>query len=96
VERSEPAYRDVAARAGHTLEFHSGHTGGRGSPALVGLARAADLLIVVTDVNSHNAVQLARREARKFGVRVALFRRLSPARFGAFVAELDAPLRQAG
>jgi hypothetical protein len=89
VERNETDYREIAERAGHTLAFHSGHIGGRGSTTLAGLVRSVDLLIVVTDVNSHGAVQLARREARKAGVPVVLYRRCSPARLAAVVAGLD-------
>jgi len=89
VERSETAYRELAERAGHSLVFHSGHIGGRGSTLLAGVARSVDLLIVVTDVNSHGAVQLARREARKHGVPVLLHRRVSPARLQAILTGLD-------
>ena len=89
VERSEATYRDIAERAGHRLYFHSGHVGGRGSDTLAALARSVDLLIVVTDVNSHGAVQLARRAAREHNVPLALYRRCSPARLAAIVAGLS-------
>lgn len=100
VERSERAYVDLAARAGHEVFFHSGHLAGRGSESLTGIARSAELLIVVTDVNSHGAVQLARRQARKYGVALLLLRRCSPARFAtlleAYEARVDWPLAAAG
>jgi hypothetical protein len=86
VERTENAFRDIAEAAGHELVFHSGHVAGRGSTVLLELARRVDFLIVLTDVNSHGAVHLARRSARKHGVPVALHRRLSPARFAALLA----------
>jgi hypothetical protein len=81
VERSEYDYRDLADKAGHELDFHSGHLAGRGSDSLTDLVRRVQLLIVVTDVNSHGAVQLARKQARKYGVTLLLQRRCSPARF---------------
>lgn len=90
VERSERAYRDAAAARGHTLWFHSGHLNGRGSDALADIVRRADLVVVVTDVNSHGAVQLARRLAQKEGKTLVLQRRVSPSRFAALVAELAA------
>ena len=34
VERNEAIYQRLALRAGHTLEFHSGHLAGRGSTTL--------------------------------------------------------------
>lgn len=89
VERNETSYRQVAERAGHEVDFHSGHVGGRGSAGLVELVGRVDLLIVLTDVNSHGAVTLARRTARRRGVRVALHRRFSPARLAAGIAELE-------
>jgi hypothetical protein len=89
VERNEPAYREVAERSGHTLSFHPGHMSSRGSASLAELSRRVDLLIVLTDVNSHGAVQVARRSARKHGIPLALYRRCSPTRFAAIVAGLD-------
>jgi hypothetical protein len=96
VERSETAYRELADRHGHQLEFHSGHTGGRGSARLATIGRNVDMMIVVTDVNSHGAVQLARKVARASGVPVVLHRRCSPARFGAILADIGAGQRAAG
>jgi hypothetical protein len=91
VERNETTYREIAEAAGHVLAFHSGHLAGRGSDTLAGLVAGVDLLIVVTDVNSHGAVQLARREARRRGVALLLQRRCSVSCFAALVAGLDAP-----
>lgn len=90
VERNEATYREIAERAGHSLFFHPGHIAGRGSEALVALARSVDLLIVLTDVNSHGAVHIARREARRWGVPLMLQRRCSPARLKTIVADLQA------
>jgi hypothetical protein len=89
VERCEPVYRDIAERAGHTLAYHGGHMGGSGANALAELVARSHLVIVTTDVNSHGAVQLTRRLARKAGVPIVLHRRCSPARFAAIVAGLE-------
>ena len=86
VERNESAYRDIAERAGHSLSFHGGHVGGRGANNLAELVHRSDLVIVVTDVNSHGAVQLARKLARKEGIPVVLVRRCSPSRFAEVIA----------
>jgi hypothetical protein len=97
VERTESLYREIAERSGHSIAFHSGHIGGRGSNTLDLLARGVDFLIVVTDVNSHGAVHVARRAARAHGVPVALYRRCSPARLAAILAGMDvAPIAAAG
>jgi hypothetical protein len=89
VERNEGAYRDIAERWGHELHFHSGHMAGRGSDTLTSLAASVQLLIIVTDVNSHGAVILARRVAHKHGTPVVLHRRCSPSRFQAICAGLQ-------
>ena len=91
VERTESLYREIAERSGHSVAFHSGHIGGRGSSTLDQLARGVDFLIVVTDVNSHGAVHVARRAARTHGVPIVLYRRCSPARLAAILAGMSVP-----
>jgi hypothetical protein len=88
LQRCERAYRRRAEHLGHQLRFHAGRVGGRGSAKLDALVRGVDLVIVLTDVNSHGAVQLARGAARVRGVPVALYRRCSPHRFASIVAKL--------
>ncbi|MBX3193197.1 MAG: DUF2325 domain-containing protein [Labilithrix sp.] len=90
IERNEREYRDIAERHGHEVAFHSGHVGGRGSTSLVDMVAAVDLVIVLTDVNSHGAVTLARRTARRRGRRVELHRRYSPSRLASLVAAIPA------
>lgn len=89
VERNETDYARVAERAGHQLEFHGGWIGGRGSETLQALMARADLVIVVTDVNSHGAVLLARRLARELGRPMLLVRRLGTSRFRSLLAGLE-------
>jgi hypothetical protein len=92
IERNESEYLAEAARLGVKLTFHSGHMAGRGSASLVDMVTRADLVIVLTDVNSHGAVISARRTARRRGVPVELFRRFSAARLSEV---LDARRRSA-
>jgi hypothetical protein len=89
VERYEPAYEAIAKRNGHEVVFHSGDVGGRGSDALARLVSRVDIVIVITDVNSHGAVGVARWTAARLGTRVALQRRYSPARLEALLATVD-------
>jgi hypothetical protein len=96
VERNERAFRDIAEGLGHELAFHSGEVGGRGATALWKLCNHVELLIVQTDVNSHGAVHLARRAARRNSVPVVLYRRCSPNRFAAIVAGLSSFTTSAG
>jgi hypothetical protein len=88
VERGEQRYAAVAASRGHSFEFHGGDMAGRGSASLEALVERSDLVICVTDVNSHAAVIGARRFARALGRRCLLTRRLGLSRFRAFLGEM--------
>ena len=68
---------------------------GRGSDSLEALIERSDLVICVTDVNSHAAVLGARRHARTYGRRFLLTRRLGLSRFRALLADIDEPTRLA-
>lgn len=91
VERGEKRYAAVAASLGHTFEFHGGNTAGRGSDSLEALVERSDIVICVTDVNSHSAVIGARRYARAHGRRCVLTRRVGLSRFRALLAEIQTP-----
>jgi hypothetical protein len=88
VERNESAYRRIAEEAGHEVVFHGGHVAGRGADKLVELVRGVGVVVVLTDVNSHGAVGVARKAANRFGTPVALVRRLGPSRFAAELPQL--------
>jgi hypothetical protein len=92
VERGERRYAAVAARWGHSFEFHGGDMAGRGAASLEALVERSDLVICVTDVNSHAAVLGARRYARALGRRCLLTRRLGLSRFRAFLGEIELEL----
>ncbi|RYZ10098.1 MAG: DUF2325 domain-containing protein [Myxococcales bacterium] len=91
VERGEQRFAAVAASLGHTFEFHGGNTAGRGSGSLEALVERSDIVICVTDVNSHSAVIGARRYARAHGRRCVLTRRVGLSRFRALLAEVQTP-----
>lgn len=87
--RAGSHYCRLAASAGHELLFHDGWMGGRGVKSLEHLVERSDVVVVVTDVNSHGAVQLARSRLRAGGRSPVLLRRCGLARFGALLAELE-------
>lgn len=89
VERIETNLAALAALAGHSLEFHSGHLAGRGANELRRLVERSDFVIVLTQVNSHGAVQLAKRIAKKRGRGHIVLRRLSPRAFERLLEALD-------
>ncbi len=90
VERSESAYRRIAKEHGHELEYHSGHTAGRGVHTLASLVERCDRIVIVTDVNSHGAVGVAKRLARARSVPTDIFKNVGPSRFGAWLDGLAA------
>ena len=56
------------ARAhGYQLEHHSGDTAGRGAPTLESLVRRVDLVLILTDLTSHNGVVACRKLATAYG-----------------------------
>jgi hypothetical protein len=73
----ENEYRRVIRDTSHELEFHSGHMSSSGARSLQTLVKRCDLVVIITDVNSHAAVAKARRVARAAG-RAPVFAR----RFG--------------
>ena len=92
VERGEQRYAALAEASGHSFEVHSGDMAGRGGEVLEALVDRADLVIVITDVNSHAAVLAARRHARSFGRRCLLVRRFGFSRFRSLLLELAGDL----
>ena len=90
LDRNEGFYDDLAKRAGHQFEHHNGHVAGRGAASLSTLVERCDVVIVVTDVNSHAAVWRVRRLAKQRGSRVILTSRCGPSKFTALLAELNA------
>src|SRR5271169_6757158 len=88
-ERNETQLERIAERSGHTLEFHSGHVGGRGADSIRALVERSDFLVIVTDVNSHGAVLLAKKMAAQVGRASLVIRRCGSARFQALLAAFN-------
>jgi hypothetical protein len=74
-KRTEPLFRRVAEERAHELEFHCGMTSSRSSSSLEALIRRCDVVVITTDINSHNAVRKARELAREQGRELLLCRR---------------------
>jgi hypothetical protein len=89
LDRVEPHYERLAIEAGHEAMFHDGHVGGRGRLSLERLVERCDVVIIITDVNSHGAVQFARQRLRLIGREPLLFRRCGPSRFASLLGELS-------
>jgi Uncharacterized protein conserved in bacteria (DUF2325) len=81
LDRNEAALSRIAASAGHRLDFHTGSVGGRGASELRAAIERAELVIILTDVNSHGAVLLAKKIAQKLGRATLVLRRCGATRF---------------
>jgi hypothetical protein len=80
VEKSERLLESIAESAGCEMEFHGGHVGGRGEERLRAAIARSDLVLVVTEPNSHGAVGLAKREAHRLGRELILTKRFGPSK----------------
>jgi hypothetical protein len=86
VDRSASSLQDIARANGHQLELHTGDlTSAAAASTLRALVGRAELVVVVTDVNSHNGVRTARREARRQQRSLKLVRRMGPTQFAALL-----------
>lgn len=90
LSRSVESYAAIAAQLGHAIEFHDGAVGGRGADDLRRVIARAEVVVVLTDVNSHGAVSIARRCAREEGKRTLLLRRCGAARLRMLLESLEA------
>ncbi|HEX7621933.1 MAG TPA: DUF2325 domain-containing protein [Anaeromyxobacteraceae bacterium] len=94
--RAEPLFAQLAAAAGHEALFHDGSMSASGVRGLLRVLERADLVLLLTDVNSHGAVRHARQILRVRGRSPVLMRRCGSARFAALLAALQARADFAG
>lgn len=83
----EQEYRRVIRDTPHQLEFHSGHMTSGGARSLQTLIARCDLVVIITDVNSHAAVGKARKLARAAGRSPIFARRFGVRGLSALLAE---------
>jgi predicted dehydrogenase len=80
VDRCTALLERTAETLGCRLEHHCGRTSGPKSSELDALVARVDLVIILTDTNSHGAVGKARRLAQVYDRKHVLARRISPSR----------------
>lgn len=81
ITRRAEEYEREAASRGHRLETHDGRTAGRGVGALRTAIERADVVVALTEVNSHGAVSVARAHARDLGRPFVLLRKCGISHF---------------
>jgi hypothetical protein len=85
--RREAELAVIAQRAGHELEWHSGEVGGRGARSIKAAVERADLVVIVTEINSHGSMYLAKKLAHKLGRQAVVVRSCGPSKFETLLAE---------
>lgn len=93
--RSEHLVEAAAKRQGCHVEFHDGNVTGHRSKALRNLIHRSDVVVIMTDLNSHRGVLTAREEARLSGRRVVMLRKAGLSQLEKMLGELRDEARAA-
>lgn len=89
LERHEPEIERRASERGHTVEFHRGRVGGNRAAELESMILRCDLAIIVTRVNSHGAMYIAKKAAARHGRSALPVRSCNPSSFSSLIASFD-------
>jgi UDP-N-acetyl-D-mannosaminuronic acid transferase (WecB/TagA/CpsF family) len=73
---------------GIEVEVHHGHMKSQSKQRLVSLIARTHVLVLVTGVNSHGAVSIAKREAERFGTEVRIVKFCGSSKARALLSEL--------
>lgn len=73
---------------GIDVEVHHGHMRGQSKQRLVSLIARTHVLVLVTGVNSHGAVSVAKREAERSGTQVCILKFCGSSRARALLSVL--------
>jgi hypothetical protein len=91
LERHESEIERRAKALGHRVEFHRGHVGGRHAGELEAMVQRCDVAIIVTQVNSHGAMHIAKKAAARHGRTALVIRNCGPSSFSAVLDSLATP-----
>ena len=73
---------------GIDVEVHQGHMEAQSRHRLVSLIGRANVLVLVTGVNSHSAVSVAKREAERAGIEVRIVKFCGSSKARSLLSEL--------
>jgi hypothetical protein len=94
LERHESEIARRASTLGHTIEFHRGRVGGRHAAELESVIQRCELAIIVTRVNSHGAMYIAKRAASRHERAALIARSCSPSSFSTIMQSFAARVPQ--
>ncbi|HEU4581005.1 MAG TPA: DUF2325 domain-containing protein [Polyangiaceae bacterium] len=87
--KNEGQLARIARNAGYELEFEEGHMWGRGMDGIRSSIARSQLVVIVTDVNSHGAVQLAKKVARQLNRPMLIIQNFGAARLTRLLDALE-------
>lgn len=87
LSRAGEQWTRAAQAIGVELEHHDGRTRGRGSHDIAAAVRRADVVVIITDPNSHGGVAVARRAAILAARPHVLIKHLRPGGLGAVLGD---------
>jgi hypothetical protein len=90
LSRAGELWSRAGASIGVKLEHHDGRTRGRGAAEIEAAVRRADIVVIITDPNSHGGVAVARRAAILAARPHVLVKRLRPNGLAAVLADASA------
>lgn len=96
LDRDDVKLAQLAAEAGHELEFHTGRVTGHGAEELRRLVARSSVVIILTTVNSHGGVQLAKKAARKCNRPALVMQRCGQGRFRELLTSIDRDFYRTG
>lgn len=91
--RNAERWHRAGEAIGVTIEHHDGRVHGRGVDEIFAVVRRADVVVIITEPNSHGGVMVARRAANAAARPCLLVRRLRPNGLGAVIEDAIAIAR---
>ncbi len=87
--KNEGQLARIAQARGYELEFEEGHTNGRGVESIRTAVCRSDLVVIVTDINSHGAVHAAKKVARQLERATLIIQNFGAARLSRLLDALE-------
>ncbi|HEX2734501.1 MAG TPA: DUF2325 domain-containing protein [Polyangiaceae bacterium] len=79
----------IANELGHELEMHEGHVHGQRVLEIQRHVSRADVVVIVTGINSHAAVRIAKDWAKELGRPTLIVKQMGGARFATLIEAID-------
>lgn len=91
--KSDDQLTRIAHHSGHQIDFHEGDLHGRGVDEIRAIVARSELVVIVTEINSHGGVLAAKKAARQYRTPSLVVRKLSGAKLKTLCEALEARRR---